>query len=175
MVGGKNIMDYLKIGRRIAEKMQNQNVTQQAMADWLKVNRTTVTRYLSGTTQTIPYNVLVSMAKYLDTNPLYLLGWSSKDIAFDNVAFTSDTLGERLKSSREFRNESQTDAANALHVSKQTLYKYEKNIIKSVPMDFIEDAARHYRVSRNALLGVKEDYSKVREDVKTKIPDHHRA
>ena len=48
------------------------------------------------------------------------------------------TKGQRIKQRRELLNISQTDLANQIGVSKQTLYKYENDIITNIPSDVIE-------------------------------------
>lgn len=48
------------------------------------------------------------------------------------------TKGERIKESRERTGKSLTAFADAIGVSKQTLYKYENDIITNVPSDKIE-------------------------------------
>ena len=51
------------------------------------------------------------------------------------------TVGERIKEVRINRNISQVDLAAKIGVSKQTLYKYENNIITNIPSDKIEAIA----------------------------------
>lgn len=63
------------------------------------------------------------------------------------------TVGERIKLVRENRNLSQTDLANACKVSKQTLYKYENNIITNIPSDKIEAIANYLSISPAYLMG----------------------
>lgn len=48
------------------------------------------------------------------------------------------TKGQRIKKKREELRVSQTDLANAIGVSKQTLYKYENDIVTNIPSDVIE-------------------------------------
>lgn len=57
------------------------------------------------------------------------------------------TVGERLKELREKLGISQVDFATKINVSKQTLYKYENNIITNIPSDKIEAAAKIGNVS----------------------------
>lgn len=52
------------------------------------------------------------------------------------------TKGEKIKNLRERLGISQTDMAAAIGVSKQTLYKYENDIITNIPSDKIEAIAR---------------------------------
>jgi len=52
------------------------------------------------------------------------------------------TRGQRIKFRREQLNISQTDLARRINVSKQTLYKYENDIITNIPSDKIEELAK---------------------------------
>ena len=63
------------------------------------------------------------------------------------------TVGERLKQLREQLGMSQVDFATKINVSKQTLYKYENNIITNIPSDKIESAARICNVSPAYIMG----------------------
>lgn len=63
------------------------------------------------------------------------------------------TLGDRLKTLRLSSGISQVDLADRLDISKQTLYKYENNIITNVPSDKIEAAAKIFKVSPSYLMG----------------------
>lgn len=63
------------------------------------------------------------------------------------------TVGERIKLARENKNLSQTDLASACKVSKQTLYKYENNIITNIPSDKIEAIANYLSISPAYLMG----------------------
>lgn len=63
------------------------------------------------------------------------------------------TVGKRLKQLREQAGISQVDFASKINVSKQSLYKYENDIITNIPSDKIEDAARVLNVSPAYLMG----------------------
>lgn len=63
------------------------------------------------------------------------------------------TVGERIKKVRNKLGMSQVDFADKINVSKQTLYKYENNIIANIPSDKIEAAARLGNVSPAYLMG----------------------
>ena len=70
------------------------------------------------------------------------------------------TVGKRLKQLREQAGISQVDFASKINVSKQSLYKYENDIITNIPSDKIEDAARVLNVSPAYLMGwIKYDES----------------
>ena len=66
------------------------------------------------------------------------------------------TIGERIKKTRERLGMSQVDFADKINVSKQTLYKYENNIITNVPSDKVEDIAEVGRVTPSYIMGWEE-------------------
>ena len=63
------------------------------------------------------------------------------------------TKGERIKSKREELGISQTDLANSVGISKQTLYKYENNIVTNIPSDIIEQLANKLQCSPAFIMG----------------------
>lgn len=63
------------------------------------------------------------------------------------------TIGERIKEIRNKMGMSQVDFADKINVSKQTLYKYENNIITNIPSDKIEAAAQLGNVTPSYLMG----------------------
>lgn len=65
--------------------------------------------------------------------------------------------GLRLRELRESKRLSQTEAARHIGVSKQTLYKYENNIITNIPSDIIERIATLYETTPAYLMGWEED------------------
>ncbi len=70
------------------------------------------------------------------------------------------TVGERIKELRTKLGMSQVDFADKINVSKQTLYKYENNIVTNIPSDKIEAAAKVGNISPSYLMGWKteDDY-----------------
>lgn len=60
--------------------------------------------------------------------------------------------GERIRQLRESLNMSQTELANKIDVSKQTLYKYENNIVTNIPSDKIEAIAKALNVSPSYIM-----------------------
>ena len=62
-------------------------------------------------------------------------------------------IGIILKSLRENAGIKQTDAAEKIGVSKQTLYKYENDIITNIPSDVIEKLATLYETSPAYIMG----------------------
>ena len=85
------------------------------------------------------------------------------------------TVGERIKLARETKNLSQTDLANACKISKQTLYKYENNIITNIPSDKIEAIANYLSISPAYLMGWDESNidNKSKNSISTFILNDH--
>lgn len=71
------------------------------------------------------------------------------------------TVGERIKYVRESSGISQTDLATAIGISKQSLYKYENNIVTNIPSDKIEAIARITKSSPAFLMGWEPEYKAV--------------
>lgn len=61
--------------------------------------------------------------------------------------------GERLRKLREKSGLSQTEAAEKIGVSKQTLYKYEKDLITNIPSNYIEKMADIYDTTPDYIMG----------------------
>lgn len=62
-------------------------------------------------------------------------------------------VGDRIKEIRNNLGMSQVDFADKISVSKQTLYKYENNIITNIPSDKIEAVSKIGNVSPTYLMG----------------------
>lgn len=67
------------------------------------------------------------------------------------------SVGKRIKKLRSDLGMSQVDFAKAIGVSKQTLYKYENDLITNIPSDKIEAAAALCKVTPGFLMGWNED------------------
>ena len=65
--------------------------------------------------------------------------------------------GKRIKEKRELLNISQTELAKCVGTSKQTLYKYENDIITNIPSDVIENIATHLECSPAYIMGWEDD------------------
>ena len=66
------------------------------------------------------------------------------------------TIGERIKAVRTILGISQVSFADKIGVSKQTLYKYENNIITNIPSDKIEAIANVSGYSPSYFMGWEE-------------------
>ena len=78
------------------------------------------------------------------------------------------TVGDRIKYIREKKGIPQTELAEKMKVSKQTLYKYENNIVTNVPSDRIEKAAYYLNVNPGYLRGWEDNLIENNADL---IPD----
>lgn len=63
------------------------------------------------------------------------------------------TVGDRIKKSREENKMTQVELAKFINSTKQTIYKYENNIITNIPSDKIEGIAKALGVSPSYLMG----------------------
>lgn len=78
------------------------------------------------------------------------------------------TIGERIRETREKLRYSQVDFADKLNISKQTLYKYENNIITNIPSDKIEAVAKLANISPAYLMGWDYNVGPIKKTVKDK-------
>lgn len=65
------------------------------------------------------------------------------------------TVGDRIRELIEASDMNQTEIANKIGVSKQTMYKYVNNITTNIPSDKIEKMAEVFNVSPCYLMGWK--------------------
>ena len=65
--------------------------------------------------------------------------------------------GERLKQLRDNISMSQTEAADRIGVSKQTLYKYEKDLITNIPSDIVEKISSLYNTTPAYIMGWEDE------------------
>lgn len=62
-------------------------------------------------------------------------------------------IGERIKLHREKANLTQDELAKQLNTTKQTIYKYENNVVTNIPSDKIEKMAELFGVNPGYLMG----------------------
>lgn len=67
------------------------------------------------------------------------------------------TVGKRIKELRTKNNISQTELADKVNISKQTLYKYENDIVTNIPSDKIENIAMILNTTPGYLMGWETD------------------
>lgn len=79
------------------------------------------------------------------------------------------TVGDRIRKKRENLGISLTDMAEMIGVSKQNLYKYEKNVITNIPSDKIEKISKILGVSESYIMGWEENLNEKSSDFVTNI------
>lgn len=70
-----------------------------------------------------------------------------------------DTIGDRINNLRLKIGKNQVSFADSIDVSKQTLYKYEHNIITNIPSDKIEAIAKLCNVTPAYIMGWEDPLS----------------
>ena len=81
------------------------------------------------------------------------------------------TIGDRIRTSRLQAGLTQEDLAKASGTSKQTIYKYEMNIVTNIPSDRIESIAQLLNVSPAYLMGWENLKNKNDPEPQTSIYD----
>lgn len=76
-----------------------------------------------------------------------------------------NTIGDRIKIMRERRNITQQELASTINSTKQTIYKYENNIITNIPSDKLEKISAALDVSPAYLMGWEENLEQANTDV----------
>lgn len=71
------------------------------------------------------------------------------------------TKGNRIKNRREELRMGQTELAKKVGISKQSLYKYEKDIVTNIPSNIIEKLSRALDTTPAFIMGWKEDETDV--------------
>lgn len=67
------------------------------------------------------------------------------------------TIGQRIKKRRTLLNIGQSDLAKSVNISKQTLYKYENDIVTNIPSDKIQHLADALDTTPAYLMGWEDD------------------
>lgn len=74
------------------------------------------------------------------------------------------TKGERIRELRMSKNISQTELADMIGQSKQTVYKYETNIVTNIPSDVVERIAIALGTTPSYIFGWSEKSEPVKTD-----------
>lgn len=70
----------MNIGDRIRARREELGLPLEAVANQLKVHRSTIMRYENGETQRIPLSTIEKLAEVLDTTTEQLMGWEAKPV-----------------------------------------------------------------------------------------------
>ena len=132
----------MKIGERIKARRIFLKMTQEELA--LKMgykSRSTINKIELGIND-ISQSKISKFAKILKTTPAYLLDLN------DN-----NSIGEKLKMLRVKSNLTQEDLAKSLNVKRETIHKYENDIIKNIKYETIVKLAEIFNTAPEYLLG----------------------
>lgn len=83
-----------------------------------------------------------------------------------------DTLGQRLRWSREQKGENQIEAAEGTGISNEQLNRYEKDKRKPTP-EVLATLATYYNVTSDFLLGLSNDPEKNEKEFKVVRAEKH--
>lgn len=75
------------------------------------------------------------------------------------------TIGDRTKKLRTLIDMSQTELAEKIGVKKQTLYKYENNLVTNIPSDVIEKICNALNTSPAYLMGWSDNLTVEEEEL----------
>lgn len=140
-----------EIGKRIKNRREELKITQEELAYKVGYKSRSSINKIEIDGRGLPQSKIVAFANALETTPAYLVGWENKESKHC-------AIGERIKKLRcEKMHMSQVLFADKINVSKQTLYKYENNIITNIPSDKIESIASLCNVSPAYLMGWEND------------------
>lgn len=77
------------------------------------------------------------------------------------------TIGDRIKKAREESQKTQKELADYIHSTKQTVYKYENNIVTNIPSDKLEKIASYLNITPAYLMGWEDESgAPVAEEIK---------
>lgn len=87
------------------------------------------------------------------------------------------TKGDRIKQLREMIGMTQSELAEKSNTTKQSIYKYEQNIVTNIPSDRIEDIAKALGTTPQAIMGwdVPEELSISLTTKEQKLIDNYRS
>ena len=85
------------------------------------------------------------------------------------------TIGQRIRAKREEKNMRSTELASKIHSSKQSIYKYENDIITNIPSNVIEALANALETTPAFLMGWEDEKGNIIETDKPNSDFQERA
>ena len=150
------------IGDRIKAQRLQVGLTLKEVADAINVQEATVQRYESGVIKNIPYIRLSKLAQVLSTSVQYL-------IEGDEPILITSQIGLRIRNAREKLDMGQEELGLLCGVTKQTIFKYEKGIIKDIPLDRLRRIAKVLTIPIQSLIDEIPEASRTMADEKRLI------
>lgn len=144
--------------KRLKEMRKEAEKTQDEMANFLKVKRSTYGEYERGKI-TPPIDKLSRLAKYFDVSVDYLMG---REIKFEEnysddqswkSEVTTEKIGTKLKQMRLMYNISLVEMSEDMSISVQTLKKYENGTLE-IPHQVLKAYAKYFNVDMDKLTHI---------------------
>ena len=138
--------------KRIKEIREDNDLTQNKIANLLKVNRSAYSLWELGI-NTIPLNNLINFCNIFDLSIDYVLGLTNvKQYTLNEKCIDINILATRLKEIRKKERKTQEDIAKLLNTTHSTWSAYENKKVL-IPTIFIWKFAKEYNCSVDWLCG----------------------
>ena len=138
--------------KRIKEIREDNDLTQNKIANLLKVNRSAYSLWELGI-NTIPLNNLIDFCNIFDLSIDYVLGLTNvKQYTLNENCIDINILATRLKEIRKKERKTQEDIAKLLNTTHSTWSAYENKKVL-IPTIFIWKFAKEYNCSVDWLCG----------------------
>lgn len=134
---------------RIRQRREELGLSQEALAQKMGYKSKSSINKIELGKNDISQSKVAAFAVALNTTTAYLMGDGDAKEKNREVM----RIGDRIRRRRDELGITQTALADAIGVSKQTLYKYENGIISNIPSDKIEAAAEILRTTPSFLMG----------------------
>ena len=139
--------------KRIKELRERIGITQQDIADILKIQNTTYCNY-ENEKETIPIKHLITLSKYFNVSIDYLFGLTDiKQYQSTNLKIEKNN---RLKEFRKENKLTQEKLANILNTSRSVIADYERGRYL-IATPFLYTICKKYNISADYLLGLTDN------------------
>ena len=148
-------MSDADMAKKIKVLRLNQGLTLEQVGNMVGVGKSTVRKWETGAIANMKRDKIAALANALQCSPAYLMGWEEEISSSAPISVISK--GKKIKLLREAIGMSQTELAKQTNSSKQTIYKYENDIITNIPSDKIAALANALQCSPAYLMGWEEE------------------
>ena len=83
--------------QRIGDLMKNRRISQMTLAETTGINRSKLSRFISGATDSLPHEDIVKIARYFDVSTDFLLGETDEP---DRINYDISELGLTVKAAK---------------------------------------------------------------------------
>jgi len=142
----------MNYGIKMKELREKENVTQQSIADYMGISRTSYKQF-ENQYDIIPIKRLNQFCNFFDISIDYVFSLSN-DLSYNviNRDISLDISSKRLKEFRKENNFTQQKLADSLNISRSViLYHENKRTVLGTP--FLYSLCKKYQISADYLLG----------------------